>query len=392
MTRPALGQDRFTYSTFVKDMPGARFVITSDGKEKWRQKICPTYFTRDPAFRKKLYSFYRRKHNGQGIKAGDTVLLDYEPWDYNEWCFCEGCRGYFAEMHHLPAVPSTQEIREKYREQWREFKFRESDTIVRLLSDVVKKAIPGVTIGIYDYAVHESPAKQKYRRNSVALDCRRFEDTIDFHLLAFYRYNGKEACDLIDYNSKLLTKPVWMISNISRADITQGHWTSSHQQLSPKQVGLKLLGSAASGAAGFANFTGMDVDATFFVAIDRAMSEVAALEEFYVDGCRVDQLFSLAGKGLNDVVLRAHEFNGQVAITLINFDKTVTADITLQAVDPARLKGLNQLYFPQKDNPDAALFEQVVGPGLKLKLEPLSEQFLVLKTANAQRIHIADGK
>lgn len=392
--KPDSNMMSFKISTFVKDMPEVKYAIDDKGKEKYDDNICPTYFNHDPAFREKLYAFHKDRYTREGLRAGEAVVLDYEPFNLFGWCACEGCRKYFAEMFKLPAVPSMEEIQKKYRDQWREFKFRETEEHLRLVSDVLRKAVPGVKIGNYDYVIYEKPPQvaEYFNRNRVAMDARRIEDSIDFHMLTFYNYNNKGACDLLDYTVKQLKKPAWMISNITRGDMLDAYYTHPDRQLSPTRVGLKMLGAAATGAVGFATFPGWDIDGEFFVSIDRVMAELAALEDFYFDGRRVDELFTLSGEGLEEVVLRAHELNGRVLITLLNFDKAVTADITLKAVDPAKLTGLKQLYSPLTGDMESVSLEQLIGPGLKLQLKPLTEQFLILAPEADERISISPRK
>jgi len=364
------------WSAFVKEMPDAKYAISAKGEQKYHKFICPTWFNHDAAFREQLQTYYRQKYLTSGVVAGDSVVLDYEPWDLHNWCFCDECREHFSKAFRLPSIPSAKEIAEKYREQWSDFKFRQSDDHVRLAGDVARAAVPGVRIGIYDYVVHQNPKAVEYFRHTVALDARRIDPLVDFHMLSFYRYNGKNGCDLLDFNVKQLTKPVWMISNISRNDIIDGDWTGADQQLSPAQVGMKLLGAAASGAVGFATFPGWDLDANFFVAIDQAMADVAVAEDFYFDGRRVDQQFDISGRGLNEVVLRAHQLKGQTLVTLINFDSAATAQLVVKFTKPAvavyKVTSPTGFACPPKLPPQ----------GLKVQLEPLSRQLLILSPAS----------
>jgi hypothetical protein len=371
-------------TTFVKTMPEAKYVHTEKGVDTSR--ICPTYFNNDEDFRKKLREFYRQIWQELPVRPQDAILLDYEPWNQYEWCLCEDCRSHFAKTFNLGGVPTVAELSTKYREQWNEFKHRETDDHIRTMCDIARQAVPGVKVGIFGYVRHQDPKMEKWFKYHVALDMRRVDDYVDFHMLSCYHYNGKYASDLIDYNVKLLKKPVWMISNISRGDIMDGSWTRAGENLTPSQVGLKLLGAAASGAVGFATFPGWEVDGLFFVSIDRAMAQVAALEDFYLDGTRVDNLFSLTGRNIDDVVMRAHQHNGQVVITLINHDKTKAASISIKAVDKGKLAKLTQAYSPlgAKLSQHAAL--QLRQNGLKLVLEPLSEQFIVLASQQDEKI------
>ena len=103
---------------------------------------------------------------------------------------------------------------------------------------------------------------------------------------------------------------------------------------------------------------------------------MAVAEDFYFDGRRVDQQFDISGRGLNEVVLRAHQLKGQTLVTLINFDSAATAQLVVKFTKPAvavyKVTSPTGFACPPKLPPQ----------GLKVQLEPLSRQLLILSPAS----------
>jgi hypothetical protein len=373
---------------FAEKLPGVRYAVSDKGVQRYANYLCPTYFNSDPEFKEALTSFLQAKFTRLKLTSNDAVIIDYEPWQPRQWCLCDHCRKHFADMFHLGATPSVADALGKHAEKWREFKLRETDAHVRMVSGIIRNAVPGVTVGIYDYAFpHNDPAVNR-RFDSVALNARRIEDAVDFHLLSFYHYNGKAACDLFEVNTNVLKKPAYMFASISRNDAVDGNWTSIDEQLSPAQTSVKLLGAAASGAKGCGFYPGEDIDAAFFVAIDQAMARVAALEDFYLDGARMDRMFSATGDA---TVIRAHQLGDKLLVTLLNFS-AAPVQTTVRMANTGKFQKLDSLYSPEQDlvlAPDS--LAKLSRAGLRVSLPAHGARFLILAPAGAEKISFADG-
>ncbi|OGV38632.1 MAG: hypothetical protein A2020_03660 [Lentisphaerae bacterium GWF2_45_14] len=257
--------------------------IGEDGKVD-KARICPQYFINDPDFKAYFKEKFLDRLKSVALKDGETVYLDGEPWQPMEWCYCERCRKDFAAYCKLDKVPSFSEIKSRYREQWRDFRCLNTAEVIKMHSDLVNENFPNSKVMDYDYVVKfNKPDFRNYFYN-VAKDPQLNEKYFDAHVASYYHYIDKDAFDMIDVNVKNLKKDYWTLGAIDCA----GVYLNAKEVINPAQSRMLILASAASGAKGSGFFPGMYIDGKFFLAIDRAMAEIAVLEKFFMQGRRID--------------------------------------------------------------------------------------------------------
>jgi hypothetical protein len=383
----------------IPGMENIRIAVAENGKLN-KEHICPGFFLDDSRFTGILTKFLTEKYHKLKAKAGDYVLLDYEPWRTMHWCFCPECRKEFSRKNNCPKTLSANEIISKFPEQWVNFRIAQTAAINRKTARILKGIVPGMVIVDYDYPVKfNSPDYRKFYR-SVPKDPKSYEDCIDIHFSSFYHYLKKDAFDLIDVNVKNLKRTVYMTPSLSRNDPLQGSYTTDEETLSPKQFRVKMLGAACSGSKGLCIFPGMQIDGMFFVEINRGMGEIAVVEDFLTKGKRYDSKVKLtqrpnkkiktASKTINLPEWkpfsghRVHKLNGKILISLFNFHTRYSLYTGLN-VAPELL--------PEKISVENAISKVRIVPGsgkafwtkkelcesLLLKIPPMDVQFYILK-------------
>ena len=383
----------------IPGMENIRIAVDEKGKRN-KEHICPGFFLNDQKVTNILIKFLTEKYFKLKAKAGDYVLLDYEPWRTMHWCFCPECRKEFSRKNNYTKTLSANEIINKCSEQWVNFRIGQTAAINRKTASIIKNIVPGVVIVDYDYPVKfDSPDYRKFYR-SVPKDPQSYEDCIDIHFSSFYHYLKKDAFDLIDANVKNLKRPVYMTPSLSRNDPLQGSYTTDEETLSPKQFRVKMLGAACSGSKGLCIYPGMQIDGSFFVEINRGMGEIAVIENFLNKGKRYDSKVKLtqrpnkkietASKTINlpewkpTSGHRVHKLNDKILISLFNFH-TRYALYTGLNIAPELL--------PEKISVEDAISKTCIAPdsskafwtkkelckNLLLKIPPMDVKFYILK-------------
>lgn len=328
--------------------------VGADGKPSGRM-YCPTWVVSDRQFfREVVAGEIRRELSEAKVLDGETVFLDFEPGSIcRKYCFDERCRRRFSERFHIPIekIRSREEILTNYSKQWGRFWTYLCNEIIRLHSQAVKEANPTLKNALYCYALpfNDSKATENYLFNS-PLDTRLNQQHMDRLLLSFYHITGKSALDLIDMNVSTLMKPVYMLPLMGSTTPYWGNITDD-QILSPAAMRVQILAAAASGAEGVIPYQGKMMDGMYFIAIDQAMQEIAAVEDLYFDGQRWEQQMKFAlvakGKPLNGsatgpllvenkdefIGFRAHRLGNRILLTLFNFHPDRGALIKVSSKD-----------------------------------------------------------
>lgn len=279
--RMCVSNPDFIYENFVKGSawPAIRerveFVRWFDGAGKpgGRLKICPQYFSTDPEFREYFRKFLVERMKAQGLKNGEWVIFDTEPWETMDWCFCDRCRKDFAAYAKLAAVPTAEEIRRDHRTAWREFRCQATARITQMHGAAIRSAFPDTKIIDYDYVVNYADPNFRNYFARVAKDPQLDEAYFDAHFASYYHYVDKNAFDMIALNIRNLKKDYWVIGAIDRKG-----YLSEPEVVTPAQFRMLMLAAATAGAKGFGLWPGKHIDGKFFVAINQAMYEIARIE------------------------------------------------------------------------------------------------------------------
>jgi hypothetical protein len=267
------------------------------------------------------------------VKKGSWVLFDYEPWQSQDWCYCKKCLKRFAEFSGKSA--SAKEIRKKLWRDWSAFRVSDTDAILKNATGTVRRLFPGVKVADYDYPVdfREKDLSRRFWR--IPKDTRKSDKYLDAHYLSYYYYHGKRGFELLDINAKVLKKPFVMFSLLARySDPRQSTYARSiNETLTPVQFRQAMLNGASAGAVGHAIFPGVKIDGKYFIAIDKTMTEIAALEDFYQQGQRQDSAAKISAswqsKSVKDniadkLAYRIHVLKDKLAVSIFNFSKLHT--------------------------------------------------------------------
>jgi len=350
----------------LPDYMHGKFIVNGEGWEKVKDKIeacvrengktdkdriCPQYFLSDPDFRIYIKKFLLSKLQRKGLKNGEPVSFDIEPWEPMEWCFCERCRKDFAAYCKLGKTAEISEIKSKYQKEWRDFRCLNTSEVLKMHCDVVRENYPASKIIDYDYVVNFNCPDFRDAYYRVAKDPQLNEKYFDAHLSSYYHYTDKNAFDMIDINARNLKKDYWVLGAIDRS----GTYLSGKEVISPAQARMLILASAASGAKGAGFYPGLHIDGKFFVAIDKAMSEIAVLEKFFMEGKRIDSELKVqplpyfskkvqVGDREIEIVrpnwkdrfgYRVHSLDGKKLLSIFNYSPDKKAFVKVSAEMPA---------------------------------------------------------
>jgi len=311
---------------------------------------CPHYILNDSDFGRE-YKRFMTAHVAK-LRQGELSWIDFEPFGYTKrLCFCDECLDDFAKHIGLSRAQlgPRGEILATHGDRWVAFWADRFTAVVKLAADLAREVNPGCPIAIYDYAWEvDKPRRLKYQLAGCPLDAVRVDAVVDIHGLSFYSLNGKEAFDRIDVNRRALKKKVLMMPSLSRPHGTMGGYTSEEAAISPHTMRAKLIYAAASGCDGINFYPGWGIDGMYFVTINRALAEIAAVEAFYTRGRRVDETVTASVPNYPDgarfvrerLGLRAHRLDGKTLVTVFNFDDaaTVGARLSIAGLAPGRYR------------------------------------------------------
>lgn len=316
-----------------------------------KSRLCPQFMIDDADFRTYLNNYLLENIGKFGLKNGETICLDIEPWQPMEWCYCQRCRSDFAAYCKMSHVPDTAGIKSKYKTEWRVFRCRNTAEVQKMFIKTLKAKYPDSKIGDYDYVVKFNQPDFKDLYLSVAKDPQLNEKDFDFHISSYYQYIDKNAFDLIDVNVKNLAKDYWVLGAIDRA----GTYLGPKHVITPEQARMLILAAAASGAKGAGFYPGLYIDGKFILAIDQAMFEIAAVEKLLMEGKRIDSEINAlplpyyskkiqTGNRILEIVrpvwkdffgYRAHALNNIKLLSLFNYSPETKAFVKISTLVPA---------------------------------------------------------
>ncbi len=261
-----------------------------DYKGKTTGHICPSALLSDIG-QAALNATFIKQAKMKKMRDGDTVIFDYEPWQSHSWCFGPECRSRFSDFIGSSKVLSAAEIRKTFSAQWTKFRLRDTGAISAKLAQIVKNYNPSIKTADYDYPINFEQPGFESRFKSIPKDTRKSDKYLDAHFSSFYYTLGKQAFDMVDINRRELKKAFFMLPLLTRyTDPNEALYTRGAKcTLSPKRIRMTILNCATAGGSGQSFWTGTKIDAQYFLAIDRAMSEIAQLEDILANGKRVDK-------------------------------------------------------------------------------------------------------
>lgn len=351
---------------------------------KKTEHLCPSFLLSPETYltQKELFKSYTEKLN---LKDADIVVLDYEPWQASDWCFCDKCVKRFAEFAGLTVLPSVESIRTEHVEAWTKFRIKDSAEIIERSTRIAKENNPSRKVIDYDYPYYFNKKDFEKRFREIAKDTRISDRFIDGHMNSFYHHTGKEAFDLMSTNVEVLKKPVFILPMITRyTDPRQKAYTNLKETLSPEQFEITVLAGAASGAKGLSIWDGTKIDGKYFLAIDHAMELIAKFEDFYTDGARHDSSAIPEGENIAELGVRVHKLKKQTLITIFNFANLKESKFVIKAKVPdGKYQVFDAVSGTALLSPDAKNLwtsDQLTSVGLSDSLCANKVKFIMLKS------------
>ena len=311
----------------------AHMAKTIDAAHMHAGTICPQYF----ATSRKLHDHLRDNVivadlKRFGVRDGDWVELDMEPWECQTWCFCDDCLKAFAEFHGLDRVPTIEEAGADP-DKWADFRTSQSMKSTRLLAEIVHAYNPKLVVVDYDYILDygNEKAERNFRRQC-AKDAFRNEKWLDGHLASYYHTIGKAAFDAIRNNVRYLKKPYYPMGGLTG----YGGYLRPGEVLDEKQFRQLGLAAFVNGCPGWAFYNGTCFDGRQIIAMMRVQDDAARYGHLpwgKIDGKTVptcgNPLFAYAstvGKdGVETVALFNYDRNEPISVRLAGRDYTVEA-------------------------------------------------------------------
>ncbi len=318
---------------FFKDGIAA---TTYQGKKS--PHICPSILLSNKA-QSALKNAFIKLAKDKKLRAGDMVIFDYEPWGPFRWCFCPKCRARFSRFVGSNKTLTTSEIRsnKQLKTKWVQFRVHDSNSISKKLNQMVKNYNSAIKTADYDYPINFEKPGFEIKFGAIPKDTRLSDKYLDAHFSSFYYIVGADSFDMVDINRKVLKKAFFMLPLLTRyTDPVQGRYTKSAKYtLPPKLIRMSILNCASAGGSGQSFWTGNKIDGQYFLAIDKAMSEVAKFEDIFAYGKRIDKQLkyelSRNGKAAkNGFRVRAIEYKGENLICLFNYNKQQTIQVKIK--------------------------------------------------------------
>lgn len=173
----------------------------------------------------------------------------------------------FARYAKLPAVPTREEARGKYKKQWLAYRIHQNAAYSRNYAAMIHKNFPGLL-----YVPCNMPLLPD--REIESTDYRLYDDVIDLNLHMFY-WTGAYFFDMVEFNLKSTRKPSVILTNPSQEMLLY------QLRYTPEEFERDIVVTAALGAAGIGFYPSDAFDGRYLQAISSGYSTVAKLEKFY---------------------------------------------------------------------------------------------------------------
>ena len=300
---------------------GGNLSKTSDAAGRRADKICPEFFTSDPAMRRQLDKAVAHWLEIEQVKDGDWVTMDMEPWQSYTYCYCDRCRKAFAAFAGLGHVPTMAEA-SAMKDAWAEFRVRHSAKSVEIIREAVMKVNPTLKLVDYDYVLdYSDPESRASFIRSCAKDTLMNEQWLDGHLCSYYHKIDRVAFDSMRNNVRHLKKFYIPMAGLSG----YASWVRQGEVLCPRQIRQFALAAFVNGCPGYAFYSGNCFDGEVLLAMMEAQDEAAKWEDLpwgKIDGKTVpasaSQQFAFASTVKPD---------GKEVIALFNYDPKETIKV-----------------------------------------------------------------
>jgi hypothetical protein len=255
---------------------GGRLSVTSDKAGRRANKICPQFFSHNERFYRHLEeSVIPQILTTSGVKDGDWVTMDMEPWQSGTYCYCTNCLTAFGKFAKLDRVPTMAEAL-TMKDEWAEFRVRHSARAVEMVREILHRINPTLKLMDYDYILEygNPESRAKFIRNC-AKDTLLNERWLDGHLCSYYHRIGKLAFEAMKNNVRALKKAYYPMAGLSGF----ASWVRPGEVLNPRQVRQFALAAFVNGCPGYAFYSGNCFDGEMLIAMMEAQDIVARYED-----------------------------------------------------------------------------------------------------------------
>ena len=295
---------------------GGRLSVTSDREGRRANKICPEFFTTNAAFRKHLEeNVIRPALEASGVKDGDWVTLDMEPWQSNTYCYCDDCLmafAAFAKLDHVPAMAEASSMKD----DWAEFRVRHSAKSVEIVENAIHRFNPTLKILDYDYILkYGNPSNRAAFIRGCAKDTQMNERWLDGHLCSYYHRIGKSAFEAMKNNVRNLKKPYYPMAGLSG----YASWVRPGEVLNPRQIRQFALAAFVNGCPGYAFYPGNCFDGEMLLAMMQAQDIAARYED--LPWGKVDGKTVVAGPMDRMACASTVRPDGSEVVAVFNYDE-----------------------------------------------------------------------
>ena len=256
---------------------GVRRAVSSDPNYASHAagRMCPEYFTANPAFLEYLRGFVKGALEKSGVKDGDWVTFDMEPWHSGTWCHCEECRKAFAAFAGLDHVPTSKEIVEQFIDKWAFFRCRHNEKSVEIVAKFIREYNPTLKCIDYDYIMpYGDEEGMMARRRACGKDTFENEKWLDGHLCSYYHKIDKAAFLAMRNNVRFLRKFYVPMAALSG----YGSYLRPGEVLNPRQIRQFALAAFVNGCPGYAFYSGVCYDGEVLLKMMEAQDEVVRYE------------------------------------------------------------------------------------------------------------------
>ena len=317
---------------------GARRAVSSDKfyADNVKGKMCPEFFVTDEKFHAHLRAHIHKVLAESGVKDGDWVTFDMEPWHSSTWCRCEACHAAFAKFAGLDHVPSNAEV-EALPDKWALFRCGHNEKSVEIVSRFIREFNPTLKCVDYDYIMpYGDEEGMKARRRACGKDTLENEKWLDGHLCSYYHKIGKDAFLAMKNNVRHLVKFYVPMAALAG----YGSYLRPGEVLSPRQIRQFALAAFVNGCPGYAFYSGVCFDGEVLTNMMEAQDVVARYEGLpwgKVDGKAEPK----CGSG-SFVFASTVRPNGSEVVALFNYDTEEAIKVTLDGreheIEPCGVK------------------------------------------------------
>lgn len=338
----------------------------------------------------------------------DAYVVDFElgPVGNYTTCFDDRCIRAFAKFHNISydeALQSVEMIKQNSSSQawwvragelskaglkelvrkWSDYKVYVHGQIAKTFRSMVKRNV-GNDVKFIMYGGATGDWLQRARNQA---DAAGWDEYVDGHMPPIY-YGPLNAFQTLDYMTKNLQKPIYPLVNFLYQPPEK-----LGTGIKPAELKLNVQICAAFRCQNIGLYYGqIGLNGLYLTALDEAMDEIAMLEDFYLDGKRVDDLVKLdlnqVDKDINKNLFHALAFQKgeEILIELYNFtggrltnsdEQAVKVRLSVSGLDSDEYLLINRL--TPTHGKQAVIKATKLITGIDILLSPLSVSYLLLE-------------